>query len=374
MSSKKNILHIIDSAGYGGGERYVIDIIKNSDQSFNHSVVIPYGGPFEGVLKKNNCKYTIISMNYKNIINSIRLLNKFILAHNVDIIHSHGFRANFYARIARVLTSKKHVSTIHVSLYDYIDTSYLIRLFYIFIEKLFSVYTDRFVCISRAMKQDTLKMGIAPQRIVLIPNGVDTNRFYPREPDYNLKKELGIPPDTTLIGTVGRMVSEKGQIYLIESLKYLKYDLPKLKCLFIGEGPLRAQLKKKAESDTVIDMCLFLEPLRDIENIYPLLSIFVLPSLREPFGLVLLEAMASGIPVIATSAGGPLDFIKHDINGILVPPGDAIKLAESIKELLLNSDKRNSLKNEGLKTVNRYKIEKMVKSIEKLYMEILSES
>ena len=103
-------------------------------------------------------------------------------------------------------------------------------------------------------------------------------------------------------------------------------------------------------------------------DVYPLMDLFVLPSLREPFGLVLLEAMASGVPVLATAAGGPLDFIQSGINGILAPPADPSKMAEQIDLVLSNPDLRMAIGRRGYETVRcNYDVLETVRKIEETY-------
>jgi len=239
------------------------------------------------------------------------------------------------------------------------------------LEKCFSLKTEKFICISNAMKNDMLKVGIPSNKAVLIENGVDLERFYPRSEIVKISKLLGIKAQGPVIGTISRMVSEKGQIYLIKALKYLASEWSDLRCIFIGEGPLYSGIKNAARNFGVEDICLFLDARNDVELIYPLLDLFVLPSLREPFGLVLLEAMACGVPVIATSAGGPPEFILSGVNGILVPPRNGKALAEEISHLLLNKEKASKIRNAGLKTVqNRFNVREKVNKIDQVYFSL----
>lgn len=363
------VLHILSSAGIAGGEGYVRDLIKYAGKSIKHIVVLPYWGPFVELLKDYRYNFNIIDMKKRFSVRSIQLLVQFIKENRVDIVHTHGYRANFYGRIACMLAGVKSISTVHVSLYDYIETSSLIRYIYIMLERILSYRTSVFICISNAMKQDMLALGIDPQKIVVIENGVDLERFYPRNAQKQLKKELGIKTNGPIVGTVGRMVTEKGQIFLIEALKYLKADWKDLKCLFIGEGPMLPQLKKMASDSGIEDMCVFAGILKDIEFSYSILDVFVLPSLREPFGLVLLEAMASGIPVIATAAGGPLGFIEPDVNGVLVPAANSKALALKISCLLSNKDKAKAIATDGRRTVeNQYSVKETVEKVEGVYL------
>ncbi len=367
------VLHVIDSAGYGGGERYVADIIRHASSDVDHIVAIPSAGHFAAQLQSLGVGYVIIDMRRRFSFSSVFELCRLIRHFRVDLVHSHGYRANIYSRFAAVLAGKSHICTMHVSLYDYGDTGVWLRRFYIGIEMLTAVATHRYICISRAMQEDARRMNIGRQKMIHIPNGVDGRRFNPGVDASELKVDPGLIGRGPVIGTVGRMVPEKGQSYLVEALSLLKSRYPDLKCIFLGEGPLLKDLEEQAEQLSVSEMCVFAGVREDIERIYPLMDVFVLPSLREPFGLAILEAMASGVPVIATAAGGPLDFLRSGDNGILTAPCNSAALAEEIDGLLSNSKKRMRLAEAGLQTVKRcFTIEKMVSLIESEYRHLVS--
>ena len=369
---KITILHIISSAGIAGGERYLLDLIRCSDKSIKHIVALPYEGPFVQLLQNNGCLYSIIPMKSKFSLKALKDLLELIRNNKVNITHTHGYRANFYGRIVSIFTGVKNVSTIHVSLFDYIDTPLLMQYLYIFLEKILSFKTSKFICISKAMANDIIRLGVGENKISLIHNGVDLDRFFPRPVLEEKKRELGVATGVPVIGTIGRMVTEKGQIYLIEALKYLKTEWKDLKCLFVGDGPLRSQLMQTARDFGIEEMCIFTGIREDIEDIYPILDIFVLPSIREPFGLVLLEAMATEVPVIATASGGPLDIIRSGINGILVPPKDSSALANAVIIVLNNKELARTM---GLaareKVEQEFSVEKMVEETEKVYLSLL---
>ena len=370
-SSKIKILHLIDSAEVAGGERYLLDLIKHSDPTFEHFVILSSAGPFEKMLKDQHFRYELISMEHKFSFRSVRKIRCSIKNEKINIVHTHGYRANLYGRSASLLTDVSHIATIHVSLYDYLDTPAFIQRIYLFIEKMMSFRTSKYICISAAMRHDLLKMGIKDEKIIVVSNGVDLAVFHPRPVDESLFQALSIHGNRPVIGTIGRMVSEKGQIYLIEALSHLHNKWPKLRCLFIGTGPLRAQLQNHAENLGVADMCIFTGVRTDIADIYPLMDIFVLPSIREPFGLVLLEAMASCVPVIATASGGPLDFIESGVNGILVPPSNPKELAAQVDFLLSKPDQATVMAQRGYDTVREnYDIKETVRRVCDVYRSI----
>jgi len=353
-NSEIRILHLIDSSDLAGGQRYLLDLVKHSDPVFKHCLVLSGRGPFVDMLRDQNCKYVFISMKRKFSLDSILKIRRLIRAEKIHIVHTHGYRANLYGRLAGLWKGINHIATVHVSLYDYIGTAALFRRFYILIERMTSSLTSRYICISAAMKNDLLKMNVRDDKIVVIHNGVDLDVFKPRPADKSLSDALGIGQSSQVIGTVGRMVTEKGQIFLIEALALLRDRWPMLRCIFVGAGPLLAQLKKQAGASGLSDMCIFAGVRMDVADIYPLMDIFVLPSIREPFGLVLLEAMASRIPVIATSSGGPPDFIKSGVNGFLVSPSNPEELALKIDFLLSHPEQSGAVAKRGRDTVAQY--------------------
>jgi glycosyltransferase involved in cell wall biosynthesis len=352
-SAEIRILHLIDSPEIAGGQRYLLDLIRRSDLSCKHMVILSYDGPFTKLLREHRFKYDLISMESKFSFKSILKIRQYIHDEKINIVNTHGYRCNFYGRLACLFTGVPNVATVHVSLYDYVDTPPFVRRIYILIERMTSFMTSKYICISAAMRDDMLKMGIRGQKIAIIHNGVDLAVFSPRDPDKRLSADLGIGGHHPIIGTVGRMVTEKGQLHLIEALSYLRDRWPMLRCLFIGTGPLLDPLKKRAEALGLAETCIFQGVRMDIADIYPLMDLFVLPSLREPFGLVLLEAMASGVPVISTASGGPLDFIQSGINGILVLPSDPIELAAQIDFLLSDPEIAVAIAKQGYETVQK---------------------
>ncbi|NOY70453.1 MAG: glycosyltransferase family 4 protein, partial [Deltaproteobacteria bacterium] len=133
-----------------------------------------------------------------------------------------------------------------IMLYDYIDTPAWKKWLYMAVEKATSPVTSRFICISPAMAKDTGRLGVSRQKISIIHNGVDLKRFCPGKRNRAFAHRLGISKSGPVIGTVGRMVTEKGQVYLIDALPELMRRFPDITCLFVGDGPLLSFLKKRA--------------------------------------------------------------------------------------------------------------------------------
>ena len=365
---KTRVLHLIDSAEIAGGERYLLDLIRHSHPSFEHIIVFSYEGPFAQQLRDRHIPHVLIGMQSRLSIKSIFKIRKYIREQKISIVHTHGYRCNLYGRLACLFTGIRNIATVHVSLYDYVDTPPWLRRVYLLVEKLTSFMTSNYICISDAMRDDLHKLGIRKGKTVVIHNGVDFDVFYPHEPDVKLYDDLNISSNRPVIGTAGRMVTEKGQLYLIDALPHLLLRWPQLRCLFIGTGPLLDELKSRAAALGLAETCIFPGVRMDIAHIYNMMDIFVLPSLREPFGLVLLEAMASCVPVLATASGGPVDFIRSGVNGVLVPPADPIKLAAQIDSFLSDPVRSKTVAQAGYDTVKMgYGIKETVLKICKVY-------
>lgn len=366
------VLHVIGSGGPGGGERYLLDLVRFSSDRFRHVAAIPYAGYLSRDMDAAGHAYRIIPMPWRPSPATVMRLCQFCRDTGADVIHSHGFRANVYGRLAAFFTRVSHVATIHVSLYDYRETAPFLRLLYQRIEKWSSFITRRFICVSETMAADTRKLGIDADKIIVIHNGIDPERFSRGADVEGIKRKLGIAGRHPVIGTVGRLVPEKGQVHLIRALPAIALDFPDLGCLFVGDGPLLEDLKREALAAGVADRCRFIGAVAGIEEIYAVLDLFVLPSAREPFGLAALEAMASGTSVLATDSGGPAEYIRSGINGLLVPPENSAAMAEGIRRILPDSTFRERIAAEGRRTViEQYDVRQTVEKTEAVYSSLL---
>jgi glycosyltransferase involved in cell wall biosynthesis len=369
------IIHLASSAGIGGGERYLLDLIRHADPQMNHTVILPQSGPFVQALQKEAVGHTVVDLGRRWSPSGWVRLVAALRRSRGHLLHTHGYRANFYGRLAAVLCGLPHVCTAHVSLYDYRQTPGWLRFLYITVEKGLSFLSRRIICVSGALLSDLAHMGIAGRRLVLVPNGTDPERFHPRPPSGALRRRLDLAEGHPVIGTVGRLVPEKGQIVLLRALLPLQSSFPGIRCVIVGDGPLRQSLIEAAAELGLEKACRFAGPLEAVEEFYPLLDVFVLPSLREPFGLALLEAMASQVPVAAASAGGPLEIIQPGLNGLLAPPGDHRRLADRIHQLLQDPEMAGRLAAAGYRTVReRFDVRAMVAGVESVYRSILADT
>ncbi len=186
------------------------------------------------------------------------------------------------------------------------------------------------------------------------------------------KKKYGIPQDCNVVGVIGRLVPIKGHKYLISAAKRIVREFHNTVFVFVGDGYLNASLERQAESIGVRKNIIFTGWRKDAAEILDLFDILVVPSLNEGMGKVLVEGMALGKPIVASSVGGIIDLVKNGENGILVPPSDSDALGNAILQLIKNKNLAEELgKNGKAKIYPEFDASVMVKEIDDLYESLL---
>jgi glycosyltransferase involved in cell wall biosynthesis len=196
---------------------------------------------------------------------------------------------------------------------------------------------SRIFTVSDSLRRLALEVGAEPERVAVVPNGVDTERFHPVDRD-EARRALGISPDAQVLISVGTLVERKGFHRVIELLPELRERFPELVYLVVGgagpEGDMGAELRRQAETLGVAEAVHFLGPKAPDELRGPLSAadLFVLPTRNEGWANVFLEAMACGLPVIATDVGGNREVVASPALGTIVPFGDRDALAAAVAE------------------------------------------
>ena len=275
---------------------------------------------------------------------------------NYDIVHFHEFELSF--PFFSSLIQKPKILHLHGINYNFVKSHHISRFL---LKHLVHIY----ISISRQMTEGLVNLGIPKNRIVYLPNSVDTNFFKP-----------GKHKEENLLLYVGRISELKGLHILIKALQHLQQSV----CLFIIGPPdwntayhqnLLNLIKK--ENQKGIHKVEYLGPMEQSEIVkwYQKATIFILPSFTEGFPLTILEALSCQTPVIATPVGGTPEIIKNHQTGILIPPGDTNSLAKAINFLLKNEDVRLKMACEGRKLVKeKYSLETACKKLCSIYKQL----
>lgn len=293
-----------------------------------------------------------------------------------SIVHTHSSKAGLLGRIAAKITGIPiivHTPHGHV-FFGYFGP--LKTKVFIILEKLASRITDKIIALTNREKEDHIKFNIAPEeKFLVIHSGIELNEFKEITLDEKLKfkRELGIPENSSIIGTVGRLVPVKGPEYLLEAARIIIAKYPDIYIIFTGDGPLLQSLERKAQEMAINKNIGFLGWRNDIAKIIAIYDVFALPSLNEGMGRVLVEAMALGKPIVASDVGGIPDLVTHGENGFLVSPREPEQLAKYIQILLEDRDRREKMGQAGREIVRNFSNEKMIEKIVALYKELITQ-
>jgi glycosyltransferase involved in cell wall biosynthesis len=236
---------------------------------------------------------------------------------------------------------------------------------------------DMVITVSKEVYEAELeRSGTVPSRVALIRNGVQVDDFAATErPHLEMTaREWDIDGNTTVIGTLARFHKQKGHSYLLEAMTRVQTQRPGTRALLVGDGPLRPEMEAKAGELDLSETVIFTGIRRDVPEILALLDVFVLPSLWEGLPVALLEAMAAGLPVVATRVGGVPEVVIDGVTGLLVPPRDPEALSETILRLLQDSDLRHRMGQAGQERVREhFSVDQMIRKTEALYERLLAE-
>lgn len=279
-----------------------------------------------------------------------------------DIVHNH---TSWYGLFAGTIVGAKRIETVH-NTYHWLTPSQK------FLYGLYCLLADRVIAVSQVVRDYTLKEFpfFHPGKFRVVHNGVDPELFQQRKRgEGSLRAD---PSDSPVIGFIGRLTEQKGVAYLLDAAAVLQSRNIRFRLVIVGDGDLRNQLETQAQSLCLEDVS-FLGYQRNIADILNTFDIFVLPSLWEGFPVSLVEAMASGLPIVATRVGGTGEAVLDGITGCLVEPSDAESLANSIAELLADPERRKQMRFAAQQRVREhFSASTMVKNTEDIYNEILS--
>lgn len=252
-------------------------------------------------------------------------LRRYVREHGIDVVHSHKYKTNFYAALACAGLPCALVGTCH----NWLLSSAKMR-FYAALDKRVLKAFDRAVGVSQAVLGE-LRKHLDETRAVKIDNGVDTTRFSGAIPRQAAKAALGLVGKATA-GFVGRLSLDKGVSNLLLAVRILQTKGIEIEVLVVGEGEHGSELRREVRALGIEDNVHFLGRRSDTPQLYAAMDILVLPSLAEAFPMVVLEAMAMGVPVIASRIGDIPYILGGD--GILVEPGAVEGLGAAIEGVL----------------------------------------
>jgi len=224
-----------------------------------------------------------------------------------------------------------------------------------------------------ARAAEITRTGAAPEKVTTIYNGIDSMPYnISLERAQQMRQMLGILEDALVVGTVGRLHPVKGYRYLLQAWPAIQQRVPRAKLLIIGDGELRADLEEQAHDLQIAEQLIFTGTRRDIPELLATMDLFILPSLWEGMPNVILEAMAAGVPVLATEVGGTTEIIVDPAYGQLIPPKDPDALATAAIALLVDDKRRQQMARAGQQLVKEeFSIQRTASATLSLYEKLL---
>lgn len=289
-----------------------------------------------------------------------------------DIVHTHSSKAGLLGRVAaKICFIPNIIHTPHGHVFYGHFGVFASRIF-LWVEKILSRLTDRMVALTDGEMDDYINLSVCPpEKLSKIHSGVDVKQFMQSNGNMvEKRRSLGLDQNGNVIGFVGWLLPIKGPNYLLKAMEYIWQKYPETAVVFVGKGDLDMDLRTQALQMSANGKVKFLGWREDIDQIMPVFDMLVLPSLNEGMGRVLVEAMAAGKPVVASSVGGIPDLVRHGETGYLVPPADEKALADGIKKLLDDPGKAWEMGQQGKKHCQQFSLEAMIKKLDDLYADL----
>ena len=363
-------MHLTRNMGIGGLEKVIYDICRHSDkQVFDMSVCcMHFKGEFGHMLEQEGFRVSLVP-NLKTVDRTgFWKIARILKEEKPDIIHTHNSHAFIDGTLASLFSGVgKIINTDHAR--NFPDRRHVM-----FLERMAARFALKIVAVSEHTRDNLIKYEKIPYKILqVIYNGIDTNVFG-KTIDTKLKSsELGIGDYTPIIGLGVRLSAQKGLSYLLEAVKLLIVEFPRLLLMIAGGGEQKEYLEGLSVSLGIEKNVKFLGPRTDWNEILQVLDVYVLPSVWEGFPLAVLEAMSARKPIVATAVGGVPSAIIDNDTGLLVPARDVTKLFEALQTVIADRNLRKRLADRAFEKVNSdFTVQHMVKNYEKLYLESIN--
>lgn len=357
-----HVTHISTAKTWRGGEQQIYYLINQLNSTIKQSIFCPFNAV---LLEKINIPIEKITFNKRGSINLLvaKKLKKYADEKEINLFHIHDSHAHniyflasvfFGLKIPAIITRRieKPISNI-ISHYKYNHKN-----------------IAKIICVSDAVKNTLFPFIKDKSKLKTIYSGIDEEKYLNNKKQFKLHEKFAISKESTIIGTIGALTVQKDHLTFINVAEKV---LQKKDAYFIiiGSGKLEKKLKKTIKLKNLQKRIFLAGFINDIPSIIKDLDLFLFTSIFEGLGTVLLDAMASGIPIISTNVSGIPEIIENNINGFLSNPKDATNLSLQVLTLLENDEKRSTFIQNGLSTVKKFTAQSMAKQNYKTYLEII---
>ncbi|MCI0551207.1 MAG: glycosyltransferase family 4 protein [Anaerolineae bacterium] len=380
MSRPLRVLLVVKSTG-GVAEyiRWLIHGIDREKFSFTVACLSENGREFASELRQiagvQTYYYEIDRYNV-DLISDTRVglqLMKLIRSHEFDLVHAHASKPGFLTRIAAIGTGVPVLYSPHCFAF-HAGAGQLTNLVTSSLENFASYFTTRIITVADGERDLARKYRVGrDDQFTVIHTGIDPTPYRQSVDKSRLKTLLGIPLSSSVIGSVGRLSEQKSPFDFVRLAEAVHRSRPDAHFIWLGDGPLEDEVRKLSNSLHLDSIIHWLGHRNDVPQLLHIFDCFVLTSRWEGFPLVILEAMAADVPVVATNIPGTCEAIRHEINGLLATVGDSETMAHFVLDLLADPVKANSFRAASRSRIDtEFTRDRMLSMIRDLYLDVAS--
>ncbi|HDK16867.1 MAG TPA: glycosyltransferase, partial [Nitrospirae bacterium] len=337
---KIKVMHIIGRLPVGGAENLLLTIVRNTDRNRFNLIVccLDKEGQIAEKIRQGGIKLVCLgTTRVRHSYRKIRRLVELLRHEQIDIVHTHLYKADFWGRLVSLLYGVPVIcKTEHGDVNSFKNKPFYFKAAeYLCFNKILDRLSDGIIFISEAQKKEFEGKRIKMKNSFLIHNGLDTKRFSSSNKRRSQDRSEKLSKNNIVIGVVARLSDrQKGQSCLLLAMRKIIERYPEAGLLVIGSGEDEGRLRDLSAQLGLDGSVSFLGVRDDIPELLAGMDILVQPSVSEPLGVSILEAMYSGLPVVATNVGGIPEIVRHGETGFLVPPKEPDALADSIIKLI----------------------------------------
>jgi len=365
------VAQLVTELDPGGAERVVHDIAAGLDPERFDPLVIsvrPATGEVAGWLARADVPVRSVESRGRLGLGDARRLARILSEERVEILHAHLVRAiHLGAKASHRAGVRAVVATVH-------DIQRMLGRLRLSAMRRAAGRLDAVACVSEAAREDLVaRVGIAPGKARVISNGVDPARFEgPFDRDAT-RRSLGVDEDAFVVMSLGRLRPEKGHDTALRAMVGIARGEPNARLVIVGDGPERARLERLASRLGLGARAVFVGQREDVGAVLAAADCMVAPSRYEGFGLAAAEAMAAGLPVVASNVYALPELIEDGVSGILVPSDEPGRLVQAVLRVLRDGDLAQALGAAARERVReRFTLDKMLRSYETLYEDVLA--